>query len=144
MHWIEERLKEHNQRRERKRKIEDEAPRTYGALWNKVVEDIKIANQTAYIGVMQIMTEGNASLYDLSVLKPSTNRPRTANILLSEDRHSIVISGDVRMKFFVRVCQDGTVCLQDDSSTEIGVEEAARRILDPLLFPDLQKPEFAN
>jgi mannose-6-phosphate isomerase-like protein (cupin superfamily) len=142
MHWIDEQISEHKAREQRKSRIRSEAPKLFDALWSYILEDIKHANQTDHIGVMQIITEGSPSQREMVIIKPASNEPKEVRVHLSEDKHTIIVSGAVQVKFQLRPNLDGSVCLKDGRG-QIDFKEASREILDPLIFPSLQKPEFS-
>jgi hypothetical protein len=137
-HWIDERIQEHYEVESRKCKIETEAPKIFNALWTYILDDIRHANRTEYVGTLHLITQGNAALHDMEIIKPYSPEPKRVKVTMSEDNHTINISGAVRYKFAFDLCRGDAVCLKDAEGNEIQLRAASRRILDPLLFPHLQ------
>lgn len=143
MHWVDERIQEHKDRQDRKALITRESTKMFDALWSFIMADIEYANETGHLGIYSLGVEGNSSTRDMTIYRPAKER-KDVHVKLSQDRESIVVSGQVRAVFPLRICPDGSVCLKDESDSKIEFKDASRRILDPLLFPDLQKPEFSK
>jgi|GEM_PF-2806861 len=144
MHWIEKRIYEQQERDERRALIARESPKIFDALWTHILDDIRLANQTAYIGIMQLGTEGNSSTREMTIYRPAARERKEVHIKLNSDGFGITVSGIVDRTLRLRICKDGSVCLQDAYGQKIEFREASQEILDPLLFPDLQKAEFPS
>jgi len=141
MHWIDERLAEDKALDNRNHKITSEAPQIFNDMWSYVAGDIEHArNKSLPIFVDGSPQKHTVGLTDLVSTIPGT---REFYFTLSQDKHSIVVHGYVQITFRLLECRDGIVRPTDKHGNPVEYKDAARRILDPFLFPHLQgrKPD---
>jgi hypothetical protein len=145
MHWIDARINEHEEREEHRQRIRAELPNLFAALWGAILADLDhAANNTTRMGALKIGTDGSLAQAKMMVWKSGTPGRKEVHIDIGDDGSHIFVYGETQLIFLVRICPDDSVCLMDQAGKSIEVAEGARRILDPLLFPELQKPEFPN
>jgi hypothetical protein len=131
MNWIDDRIQQSHDENTRKRKINDESPRTFDALWAIMQVDIEHAN--AKLGPGHITVEGNASTRDVRLLVKTVSKGKQIRFSLNLDKHAILV--DSKALFNLDVCPNGTVCLKDETGDVIELHKASEVILGPLLFP---------
>jgi hypothetical protein len=143
MSWLDDRIAEHKAIEARRKEIADNAHHVYSALWKEITE-ITEEPSAKLAGVYT-----NGAAYDRLVCLPNPpTRPGfqarsgpQLHIKLADDKQSISVSGTDRyptITFTLDVCQDGVVCLKFDGA-EFSYPDAAIKIVDPLLFPNLPR-----
>jgi hypothetical protein len=138
-HWIKERLAQRREIALRQSRIRAEALATYQALVGQLEEDIQLANQEEGFD-HKIMIEGNKMRQDLC-FRWAAPDSRAFQVLLSRQLDEIYIRGSIHFTFSLDMCKSGAICLRDEHGHEIPtVGEAARRILEPFLFPEFSAP----
>jgi hypothetical protein len=143
--WIDERVKELQDRQERFRKIDSFSHKIFDDLWGQIVKDINYMKGQAWMGVQQLLTEGYHPNREMVIIKPTPKEMKQTHVSLNTDKRSVVVSGSsLRLEFPIRVCGDGSVCLKDEAGNKIEIQDAARRIVDPIAFPELQKPDTSQ
>ena len=143
MSWIDDRLEQSQKLMERNRAVADSAEGLFNDLW----KEISALTKEAHDKGLGIGTNG--SEYERVVwasviprLGQSTDR-RELRIDLHKDREKISVSGSsVPLGLSIDVCDDGVVCLKHNGK-RILIQDAARLILDPFFFPELQ-PKDSN
>ena len=135
MTWIERRMADLEEFRKRKSAIRERAVDIYEALWKEITGHVEEAERKGFA----ISTNG--ALRKRSVLLEKKNKPGQffeLEIILVDAKDRIRATGD-RVDFFLDLdlCPDGVVCLKL-TGNQISVEDAAIRVLDPFLFPELQ------
>jgi len=133
--WIERRMADLEEFRKRKSAIRERAVDIYEALWKEITGHVEEAERKGFA----ISTNG--ALRKRSVLLEKKNKPGQffeLEIILVDAKDRIRATGD-RVDFFLDLdlCPDGVVCLKL-TGNQISVEDAAIRVLDPFLFPELQ------
>jgi hypothetical protein len=137
MSWIDERIAERKALNARRKAIKEGAPAIYQALWDYIVDLLK-EEAAASLGA-----SSNGSPEDRVVSIPMTNpkggdRPEL-HIRLSRREPQITVSGPgINLTFKFERFEDDLVSLEIGDS-KISIEDAARKILDPFLFPDLPR-----
>jgi hypothetical protein len=136
MSWIDERLAEEKARADKNESIISSADTVFNDMWSYVLGDVEEAKKKG----KPLFTNGTQldRIVKLDVATFSPSHPKELHIALSKDKHSIVISGEVSMKFNLDICPDGAVCPKDEQGKTVTYKEAAQRILDPFLFPESQ------
>jgi hypothetical protein len=139
MTWIDERLEQLRRKTERDRAVFDGADRLFDELWAEVEGRVKEANSKG----LRVGTNGFAyeRIVWASVIppleQPSAKR-RELRINLHRESEGISVSGSYQTwTLKIDVCEDGVVCLKHNDKA-IVIQEAARLILDPFLFPELK------
>lgn len=131
MNWINERIKQSDERDERDRLISNEQVRIYEELSTQVHRDVEHANKTERFSIKM---NGNAVLHDRIV----ECNGKKINIKLDKKTHIISVVGkNTNLSFTLDICPNGGVCLKDAEGKQIHIPQIAEIILDPLLFPDL-------
>lgn len=141
MSWIDDRLAAEKAMAEKEQSICESAETVFNDMWSYILGDVEEAKKKG----KPVFTNGTQldRIVRLSVLTFSPSQPKELHIALSKDKHSIAVSGELRMKFELDICPDGTVCPKDEQGKTVSYKEAARRILDPFLFPKLQSTKIA-
>lgn len=139
MSFIDDRLAERKELERRNNLIDEHAIPIYEALWKKIAEHVKEAHEKG----LPVLTNGSLQnrIVRMSVdpaPHQSGRRPDEFRLVLKNDRISARGDRGLNLEFTLDVCPDGLVCLKAQGM-EISVEEAAIRILDPFLFPDLPR-----
>jgi hypothetical protein len=131
MTWIDDRLAQEKARRERWDLIKQHADAVYEALWTQIVEYVAEAKSKS----LSVFTTG--SVHDRIVsTSPDARYPDQLHVTMGKGRIRAHGTG-IDIEFLLDVCPDGVVCLKLRGEP-ISTEAAAIRILDPLLFPNLQ------
>ena len=138
MGWIDERMEQHRRLMERNRFVADSAESLFDELWKEIAARTKEAHDKG----LPAGTDGSA--YERIVwasvvprLSQATNR-RELRINLHKQLEDISVTGsDFSLNLSIDVCEDGVICLKHNGK-RILIPEAARLILDPFLFPELQ------
>lgn len=140
MGWLEKRITEAQALKQRDALIRSSAPAIYRSLWTELTLIVEDAKNRSF----PIFTNGEAHsrLIKLSQDPPTggdgIGRPKELRIVLEKDRQRIVASGaGVKVILDLDVCSDGVVCLKLGGD-QIHLEDAAEKIMDPFLFPELQ------
>jgi ribosomal protein L1 len=132
--WIDERVAQLAELQRRNSLINDQAEKLYEALWTELVEFIKEARQKGF----KVSTNG--AQFRRTVILPETiPMTRKVDIVLADDKHSISAKGhgmDVYLE--LSLDSDNIVFLSVDAN-KVSTREAAIKILDPLLFPELSR-----
>jgi hypothetical protein len=134
MTWIDTRMADLEAWRKRNSTIRAHAADIYEALWKEIVEHLDEAKQKGF----PLSTNGASRKRVVSLEKD--NKPGQhweLDVILVDPKDRIRAKGD-RVDLFLDldICPDGVVCLKLDGK-QISLEEAAIRILDPFLFPQL-------
>ena len=150
MTWIDDRLAERQKRDEHEQLIADHAETIFNDLWAEIKRSVDEAKSK------QIPVYTNGATYErvvlLSVIGPTRHAqvfgeqvsqqqspPKRLHIKLAKDNSGIIISGPPE-KLYFDVSEDNVVCLKCDKN-QISIHDAARAILDPFLFPELNQPK---
>ncbi len=139
MSWIEQRLAEKGEREQRNRVIAEHESAVYENLWEQVKLDLEEAQRRG----IEVSTNGAPHDRTVSLavaLKPGEDftRSKRLHIRLEKGPHLVKVSGGpVSVEFRIDVSSDGVVRLKH-GDRQLSAEEAARMILDPFLFPELQ------
>jgi hypothetical protein len=137
MTWIEGRISDLEAWQSRNATIRAHAVEIYEALWGEIAEHVKEAAQKGF----QASTNGAPRKRNVSLEKENKRGECwELQIMLVDAKDRIRAKGDRgNVDFFLDldICPDGVVCLKLDGS-RLSIEDAAIRILDPFLFPQLQ------
>jgi len=135
MTWIESRIADLNALQERNAVIRQHAVLIYDTLWAAVMEHIEEAKKRDFA----LSTNGALQKRIVKLAKQNLSGDHFEfELALVDSKTRIRAQGDrVNFMLDLDVCQDGVVCLKVDREP-ISVEQAATRILDPFLFPQLQ------
>jgi hypothetical protein len=138
MSWIDKRIQQRQKLMERNKAVADGAEGLFDDLWKEIAALTKEANDKG----LPVGTDGSA--YERVVwaaVIPRLGQPtdrRELRINLHKDREEISVSGSsVPLGLSIDVCDDGVICLKHNGR-RILIQGAARLILDPFLFPELQ------
>jgi len=144
--WIDDRLAERQKRNEHEQLIADYAEKIFNDLWGEIKRSVEEAK------TKQIPVYTNDAPYERAVFLSVTgltrhaqvfgeqasqqqSPPKRLDIKLAKDNSGITISGPPG-KLSFDVCEDKVVCLKCGEK-QISIHDAARAILDPFLFPEL-------
>lgn len=135
MSWIEERLSQRKEATRNSRMIADSAPKLYESLWACISSLIGEAKANGF------PLETNGFAYERTVfmtMHPSTQKqPPKLEIALQPDNKKLNITGIKKpFSLSLAICDDGVVCFADGDKG-LSIEETARRILEPFLFPEI-------
>ena len=119
-----------------KKQLPKSAPTIYDDIWKCIVTDVNYA----YSKRIPLTTSGT-SYHRVVALSDYSGDAKKLHYKLSQDRHSIIVEGPsgVGGKFVLFVGRDGVVHPTNEHGDELTNQEVARRILDPFLFPHLQR-----
>jgi hypothetical protein len=130
MSWIDERIEQRAEIERRDRLIDDHATKIYMAVWSEIMEVVQEGSSKGFP-----LTAGGSLHERMIMLRVSSGNERTVHFTM-KDKRKIHASGDgVELWLELDVCDGGIVCLKN-SGEQITVQEAARCILDPFLFPE--------
>lgn len=109
--------------------------RSTNALWDTIVEHLDEAKNKGFA----VSTNGALQKRTIKLAKQNLSGDNFEfDLRLVDSKTRISAQGDrVNFMFDFDVCPDGVVCLKLAREV-ISVEEAAVRVLDPFLFPQLQ------
>lgn len=147
MTWIDDRLAERDRRNERAERILSRAEEIFANLWKEIKHCVDEAKSK------QLPVSANGSPYERVILIPDPIQPPRAfgeevsrssvskrlHVKLEKDTSKITVSGPPH-EITIDECEDNVVCLKINSKP-ISLPDAARAILDPFLFPELNEPE---
>ena len=110
----------------------------FNELWDEIVGFAREADAKG----MPVKTNGSS--FERIVLASEfpyfSNLSRQRNLTITLDRVNEKISAswlDEAIDLLIDVCDDGVICLKHEGK-KILLKDAAKLILDPFLFPDLQ------
>jgi len=133
--WIDERLEKRNELIRRNTAVASGAEGLFNDLWKEVFSLLTEAKQKGF----GIRTNGSSfeRFAWVSNYPPSRDeRELKLNLSREEEKVSATICNQV-IEFSIDMCEDGVVCLKREGKAVL-IQEAAKYILDPLLFPELQ------
>jgi hypothetical protein len=139
MSWLDERIQQAREREERSKSITNGAPDLYVSLWTEIVKIVEEAKRkripvfTNGTEIDRIVSFGAHDVYE------SRQPLRQIHLNLGKDKPSINVSGDISITFSVDLCPDNIVCLKEKDK-QISTRDAAIRIMDQFLFPELYNP----
>ena len=135
MTWIESRMADLEALRQRNAIIREHAAAIYDALWGTIVEHLDEAKNKGFA----VSTNGALQKRTVKLAKQNLSGDKFQfDLRLVDSKTQISAQGDrVKFMFDLDVCPDGVVCLKHERQV-ISVEDAAVRVLDPFLFPQLQ------
>jgi hypothetical protein len=131
MSWIDERLAERQALVERNRLLDDHAVQVYAAVWKEMMTFVEEAKTK---GFSNLLTNGSVQNRRLILAVPGNDK--TLSVTMTDKRIIRASCSGKESRFELDVCDGGIVCLRHDGE-QVTEQEAARRILDPFLFPDL-------
>jgi hypothetical protein len=133
--WIERRMADVEAWRAKNASIREHAVTIYEALWNEILGHVNEAQQKGF----PVSTNGEPRRRLVSLEKKQKHGDCWQfELILVDAKDRIHATGDrVEVMLDLDVCEDGVVCLKLAGSM-ILIEDAAKRILDPFLFPQLQ------
>ena len=139
MSWMDARMAQQREIAARKRLISEHAAATFEALWEKLKEQIAEAKSRDF----PIFTNGSPQIRTVGIpVSPAAGETsRSADsftLSLDKAEGCILASGDrgVDFRFHLDVCPDNVVCLKWQGAP-ISIDDAAVKLLDRFLFPDL-------
>ncbi len=146
MSWIDDRLAERDRRNERAELILSHAEEIFVNLWKEIKRCVEEAKSKG------LHVSANGSPNEHVTLIPDPIQPPRAfgeevsrspvskrlRVKLEKDAE-ITVDGPPH-KIAIDVCEDNAVCLKINGKP-ISLPNAARAILDPFLFPELNEPE---
>jgi hypothetical protein len=136
MGWIEERIEQRRVLNERNKAVKDGAESIFCDLWNEIADLTKQAQSKG----LEVKTNGS-SFERIVLTPPYHGYDKDQNkliITLDKTKEKIAVSGPFQsLELAIDVREDGVVCLKYDGK-KLLIDKAARMILDPFLFPDLQ------
>ena len=138
MTWIDDRLEERRKLEHRQQTLQAFGFEAFSDLWSKVAADIAEARQKG----IQVSTDGgpNERIVRLAAkIEPGEDyaTPKELTLSLGDDLR-IKIRGATISSLELGTTPEDVVCLIHNGK-EISAEDAARLILDPFLFPELDK-----
>lgn len=130
MSWLDDRLSEQEAFRARHDAIVESASKIYDALWEQISAFVQEAKGKG----VKVATNGAA--YDRVI---QTFQRSDIHVRLAEDKlHIAVLGMEPKLRFDLDVRPDGVVCLVFEDN-QLSITEAAIKILDAFLFPNLQR-----
>lgn len=135
MTWIDRRIADLEALKTRRSMIREHALEIYEALWKEITEHLAEAKAKGF----PVSTNGAPRKRLISLLKQNLSGDSfELEVSLVDGKDRIRASGD-RVDLFLDLdlCPDNVVCLKL-AGRQISIEDAAIRILDPFLFPQLQ------
>jgi hypothetical protein len=134
--WINDALKQSRELSERHDEIQTYAPQVHQGLWEEVYAELNCLVSKAQ-RFRDCGTNGDPNDRILYKVNPRGGHRIELHIKLSKARDEIVVHGEgVDVKFRIDKMKDGTVGLTYNGDEET-YEEAAKRIMKPFLFPEL-------
>ena len=136
MTWLQSRMDDLEAWRQRNATIREHAITIYDALWQAIVEHLKEAKEKGF----PVSMNGALQKRIVKLAKQNNSSEHFEfELALVDSKTRIRAQGD-RLNFMLDldVCPDGVVCLKVAGKV-ISVEEGAVGILDPFLFPQLQR-----
>lgn len=138
MSWIDRRIKDLEAWKKRTALIRSQAVQVHEVLWSEIKDRIAEAKEKGF----PVSTNGVPGKRTIFLEKQNlSGHAFQVDVKLVDAKDRIRASGD-RVDLFLEldICPDGSddVCLKL-GDTPISIEDAAFAILDPLLFPQLQK-----
>ena len=137
MTWIDERIRERDERQRRSNLILQQAEKVFAALWDEIMNFIGEAMTKGFT----LATNGSPSEREIiRTLIPmpagrSISNPAHLYVKVVREKGIISATGPgVNIQFALHVRNDDVVCLTRDDK-ELSVQAAAIAILDPFLFP---------
>jgi hypothetical protein len=137
---------------ERNREIANAAEKIYNDLWDELVRCIDEAKKTGIPVAAHLMTNGDpferrivghAIIVPQPVKPPASSSTRKViTVKLTADHLQIEVSGlhKTPIYFPLDLCDDGVVRLKHKGEHKT-IQDAAKLILRPILFPELYPPE---
>jgi hypothetical protein len=133
--WLDEQIAARDDLKRRESLKDSHAPKLYSALWDELMKIVAEAKEKGFV----LNSHGSETARGIDVGYANVN-PRKMSFSLSQDKRTIEASGGaVSVRLTVSICDDGVVCLKHNGEA-VSIEEAARRIMKPVLFPELQRP----
>ena len=137
MSWITDRIAERKAAQDRKALIFSEGENVFAALWVAILALTKEATANGF----PVHTNGSPHARAVAYTPPGDFQ-RQLEISLHREEGEIIAQGpDGNIKLLLDVGTDGVVGLKT-TGPWLSLEQAAREILDPFLFPDLAKKTF--
>ena len=135
MSWINDRIEQRKKLIERNNAIANNGESLFGELWGSIKACVA---EGKAIG-LAIETNGTSlERIVATCTPPDMHKRKELRIKLDKYGEKVTISEpDRQIEFLIDVCDDGVICLKLDGK-QVSIHEAARLILDPFLFPDLQ------
>jgi hypothetical protein len=132
MSWLDDQIREDEERQTQETAIAREAPKIYQVLWDGLIQIVNEAKKKGFV----LKPTGSNMERSIQLVYDNEN-PRRMN-LVSRDKRTLTadISGGRTIKFSFAICEDGVVCLKNEGKP-ISIEDAAHAIMKPFLFPDL-------
>jgi hypothetical protein len=127
MGWIDERLTQRKALSERNRLLDEHAAEIYAAVWKEMMAFVEEAKSKGFV---DLLANGTAQNRRLILGTPENSRTLT---LTMTDKRAIRAGS---LSFELDICDGGIVCLKHDGE-QVSERDAARLILDPFLFPEL-------
>lgn len=137
MTWFERRLADLEAHKQRLALIKQSAEEIYDQVWAEVVGHVREARAKGW----SVETNGQPRRRAVMFQKQNKSGDWVLEVILVEGKERIRVKGDHGIDFLINleVCpEDGVVCLSIDGS-RITIAHAAEAILDPFLFPQLQR-----
>jgi len=135
MTWISGRLEQRKKLIDRRNAVANNAENLFGELW------IAIITCTTEAKASGLAVETNGTSLERVVAActpPDPHKRKELRIKLDKYGEKVTVSESGReTEFLIDVCDDGVICLKLDGK-QVTIQDAARLILDPFLFPDLQ------
>jgi hypothetical protein len=139
MSWIDDGLEKQKQIADRKNLIFQEAEITFNQLWQEIFRCVKEAEQKG----IKVYTNGSSLERVVSMpVQPRPGQthtsPKTLRISLPQERTTINASGPgINVTLSFDICDGNVVCLKGDGK-RIELADAARKILEPFFFPQVE------
>jgi hypothetical protein len=136
MTWIESRLEDLEAWNKRMAAIRDGSLEIYEAIWKEITGHLEEAKGKGF----KVSTNGLPRSRAIMLEKQNlSGQSFKVEMTLVQAKDRIRAKGDrVDLSLDLDVCADGVVCIKLDGQ-QISIEAAAIAILDPFLFPQLQK-----
>jgi hypothetical protein len=138
--WLEDRIAESAALQARSKYITDSAMEVYEFLWREIMQVIEDARKHKFPLFTDVSFDDRVISLSVDPGPPATHRNRDElHVRLAADKHSITAVGPrVNIVLNLDICEDGIVCLKSKGE-HIAVKDAAIKILDCFLFPDLPR-----
>lgn len=135
MSWIDDRLAERKVLEERNHLLDDHAVDIYTAVWKEMMTFVEEAKTKGFSNLLP-----NGSVQNRRIILAVHGNDEALSLTMSNKRIIRASLPGKELLFDLDVCDGGIVCLKHDGE-QVNEQEAARRILDPFLFPDLPAPQ---
>lgn len=139
--WIDRRIADLEAWRTRNTAVRESALEIYEALWTEIVGHVQDAQARG------IDASTNGAPRKRVVRLPKENKSGQyfeLQVILADSKDRIRATGarlkPVDLTFHLDICPDGVVCLKLNEE-RVSIEDAAIAILDPFLFPQLQREQ---